>query len=413
MKAIRIGIFGVRRGAYLAIQLQNNGAEVVAFCDNAPNAKTIIRQYLEGEYPIYDDFDAFLNHGMDAVLLTNSFHEHAEFAIKALEKNIHVLSECLSNATMAEGVALVRAAEKSKAIYMLAENYPYMRFNREMKKVYEGGTLGKILFGEGEYNHPAKQGVDCSEGLPSETAWRATLPVTYYITHSLAPLMYITGSHPKRVSALPIFDPPDENGCSAKRNGDGTAIITILNDDDSVFRVTGCALFGAHENSYRIACTKGQMENLRGMGEKVMLRYNAWDVPEGMEENNLYEPEDNADLAKNAGHGGGDYYAMKEFLDCIREGRRPQFDEYFATETASVAILGHRSVMGLGQPYDIPDFHYENDRKKYENDWATPFYYRDGREPNIPCCSRPYYKPGEKRLENYRRNLEKWLANRR
>ena len=45
------------------------------------------------------------------------------------------------------------AAEKSKAKYMLLENYPFMLFNQEMKKIYEGGTLGKILYAEGEYNH--------------------------------------------------------------------------------------------------------------------------------------------------------------------------------------------------------------------------------------------------------------------
>ena len=54
------------------------------------------------------------NHpGMEAVFLCNFFHDHAPFAIKALERNIHVLSECTSNGTMAEGVALVRAAKKS------------------------------------------------------------------------------------------------------------------------------------------------------------------------------------------------------------------------------------------------------------------------------------------------------------
>lgn len=55
---------------------------------------------------------------------------------------------------MAEGVELVRAFEKSNSIYMLAENYPQMIFNREMKRVCDTGTLGKILYAEGEYNHP-------------------------------------------------------------------------------------------------------------------------------------------------------------------------------------------------------------------------------------------------------------------
>ncbi len=42
---------------------------------------------------------------VDAVVLANFFHEHAPYAIKRPERNIHVYSECISNGTMAEGVA--------------------------------------------------------------------------------------------------------------------------------------------------------------------------------------------------------------------------------------------------------------------------------------------------------------------
>ena len=91
---------------------------------------------------------------MDAVVLANYFNEHTPYAIKCLEKGIHVLSECISNGTMAEGVELIRAFEKSNAIYFLAENYPQMCFNREIKNICRGGSLGKALYAEGEYNHP-------------------------------------------------------------------------------------------------------------------------------------------------------------------------------------------------------------------------------------------------------------------
>ena len=92
--------------------------------------------------------------------------------------------------------------------------------------------------------------------------------------------------------------------------GDLAAIITTLNEDDSVFRVTGCSAFGASENSYRICATKGQIENVRGTDGKIMLRYNDWQIPEGMQDTNFYKPEwndDSADLIDKTGHGGGDY----------------------------------------------------------------------------------------------------------
>ena len=55
---------------------------------------------------------------------------------------------------MAEGVKLLQEHKNSKSIYMLAENYPQMIFNREIKRVCDGGSLGKLIYAEGEYNHP-------------------------------------------------------------------------------------------------------------------------------------------------------------------------------------------------------------------------------------------------------------------
>ena len=65
---------------------------------------------------------------------------------------------------------------------------------------------------------------------------------------------------------------------------------------------------------------------------------------------------------------------------------------------ASVAILGHRSVMNGGIPYDIPDFRNEECRKEYENDRHTPFFSSDGSKPDIPCCSKPDYSPTEEQI---------------
>lgn len=405
MKKIRLGIFGLGRGSGFAEPIIVNGGEVVAMCDRDEDKMSEAAKSLENKPAMYTDFDKFLEHDMDAVFLSNCFHEHAPFAIKCLEKGLNVLSECTSNITMAEGVALVRAAEKSKGIYMLSENYPFMLFNQEMRKVYKSGALGKVLFAEGEYNHPFNMDdKDTHKSLrPYPSHWRNYLPRTYYITHSLAPLMYITGSVPKRVTAMPVFAPFEEFEICGTSVGDRAAIITTLNDDDSVYRVTGCAAFGAHGNSYRICGTKGQIENLRGQGDTVCLRYNNWEIPENMQENNTYEPEWNAedkDAIERAGHGGGDFYVIKEFFDCIRENRRPYMDEYFATTCASVAILSHLSMLEKGAPYDIPDFHNEADRKKYENDNRSPFPDKDGKS-GFPCCSHPDFKPNDEQYKNY------------
>ena len=37
---------------------------------------------------------------------------------------------------------------------MFAENYPYMAYNQEMRRLYECGAVGDFKYGEGEYVHP-------------------------------------------------------------------------------------------------------------------------------------------------------------------------------------------------------------------------------------------------------------------
>lgn len=323
-----------------------------------------------------------------------------------------MFSECISNGTMAEGVDLIRAFEKSNSIYMLAENYPQMNFNREIKRICDGGTLGKILYAEGEYNHP----MNSFDTQTYKTYkyfskhWRNFLPRTYYITHSLGPVMWATGATPVKVTAFAAFAPWNEDEPCASYVADRAAIVTTQNDDGSIFRITGCATFGAHHNSYRVCGTNGQIENLRGMDGKIMLRYNDWSKPEGAEETNLYAPSLNdkdEELIKNSGHGGGDYLTVRMFVDCIKARIQPQhpFDIYSAVNMSSVGILSHRSMLDGDKPYDIPDFHKEECRKQYENDRLTPFYGSDGSEPTIPCCSHPSFKPDEKQIELYNKML--------
>ena len=408
MSKVKIAIFGLGRGASYYKSIMSNDALITAVCDYSPKALDKAREELGDGVKYYCDFEDLLkDDSYEAVFLANYFHQHADYAVKMLQKNVHVLSECTSNATMAQGVRLARAAQESKAFFMLAENYPFMLFNLEMKKVYREGSLGRCLFAEGEYNHP----IDMYDNEiirslhPFEKHWRNFLPRTYYVTHSLAPLMSITGAKPVRVTAMPVFCPDDGLERVGSHVLDKAAIITILNDDRSVFRVTGCAAFGNEENSYRICCEKGQMENIRGGHGKVSLRYSKWQIPEGMERYNEYMPQyDDKDeaLIKASGHGGGDFLVMSEFLRCVREKRNPEFDVWFATAMASVGILSHRSLLKKGEPVDIPDLSKKEDQTKYENDELTPFWGPNGEAPTIPCCSEPDHPLNEKYFNEYK-----------
>ncbi len=399
-KKIRFGIYGLGRGGSLIGNIYESGGEVVAMCDRITGSmaqrKIDFPQCKDAAE--YTDFDEFLKHDMDAVLLANYFSEHAPCAIKAMRAGKHVLSETISNITMAEGVALVRAKEETGMTYALLENYPYFKENLEMQKVFSEGTLGNIVYAEGEYSHPMSEAEqNCL--APGERHWRNWTCRTYYSTHALAPLMQITDSMPVRVSAMASFQPEVAKG-TALRTGDAAAAIMIQTDKNSVFRVIGWAGYAPHGNYYRICGTRGGMETNHGNGN-MRLIYNHWTTPEGMETVTEYpikwQNEELGKIADNAGHGGGDFFVIYEFIKALEEGREPYWDVYRSTATASVAILAWRSILNNNMCYDVPDFKKEADRRKYEFDTISP-YPDENYKVDVPCSSQPY-QPTKEDLE--------------
>ena len=125
---VRVGVLGLRRGAALARLARQAGMRVVAVCERDDRRREEVAGALDAA--AYRDLEPFLAHPMDGVILVNDFDQHAPVATRALERGLSVLSETAACRTLAEGVALVEAAERSAGVYMFAENYPYMPFTR-------------------------------------------------------------------------------------------------------------------------------------------------------------------------------------------------------------------------------------------------------------------------------------------
>lgn len=371
---IRVGVVGVGRGESLARGVNEIvGMELVALCDIwEERLQEVGKRY---GVATYTDYDRFLEHEMDAVVLANYFHQHAPFAIKALEAGLHVMSETSCNATLAEGVALCRAVERSGKIYMLAENYPYTAFNQEMRRLYRAGEIGTVTYAEGEYNHPMSPR-DRLRITPGTKHWRAWLPPTYYCTHALAPLMYITDRMPIKVNALAIAN--REILRETVRVSDPGAVILCRMDNGAVFRIFGLILPG-HSNWYRVHGTHGAMEITRGPGYfgpgQVRVWHEPWDLQPGQVAERVYTPDwpEHGELARQAGHGGGDFWTNFHFANAIRSGEPPYLDVYRGVTMSSVGILAWKSALEDGHPYNVPDFRDETSRAAYENDHWSPW----------------------------------------
>lgn len=402
-RLIRVGVIGVGRGqSYAQGATDLVGMKLVAICDTwKERLQAVGKKY---GVTTYTSYDKFLEHDMDAVVLANYFHEHAPFAIRALKAGKHVMSECTSNGTLAEGVELCRTVEKTGKTYMLAENYPYTAFNMEMRRVYRTGELGRVTYAEGEYNHPMSTESRLAIS-PGFNHWRNWLPSTYYCTHALAPLMYITDTMPTKVNGLSISIP--ESNAEVVRKGDAGSVILCRMDNGAVFRIFGLIVPG-HSNWYRVHGTRGAMEITRGPGYfgpgQVRVWHEEWDLKPGEVAERTYVPDwpEHADLARRAGHGGGDFWTNFEFANAIRSGRPPFLDVYRGVAMSSVGILAWKSALEDGRPFDMPDFRKESIRKWYENDHWSPWP-KDAGPGQPPPSILGYPKPTKRGLANARR----------
>jgi predicted dehydrogenase len=377
-KPIRIGVIGVGRGQSFMRAAEPVGFELAAICDTWQERLTPVGKQFG--VATYTDYDRFLEHDMDAVVLGNYFHEHAPFAVKALNAGLHVMSETAACHTLAEGVALARAVETSGKTYLFAENYPYMVYNQEMRRLYQEGLIGEFKYGEGEYVHPDPAEVKLARSC-GFNHWRNWIPATYYCTHSIAPVMFITDTRPVKVNGFVVpYDFNDPTQTMHAKQSDTCSVIICRMDNGAVMKSLHGALRG-HGNYVRIHGNKGLMENSRH-GDKQRLRVwrEPWEKNEDEPTERVYKPDFPVyhDRATRAGHGGGDFFTSYHFAQAIRTGEPPYLDVYRGIDMSIAGILAWRSALNDSAPIDLPDFRQESVRQQHENDHWSPDPKRKG-----------------------------------
>ncbi len=388
-KIAKLGIFGLRRGKGSINNINSLAdAEVYAICDCDEEYLNLASEKCPNALK-FNNFDDFIKCGIDGVILCNFFHDHAEYAIRAMEAGVHVLSECTAAVTLRDCVRLCETVERTGMKYMLGENYPFQAPYFEAERLISEGKMGQIVYAEGEYNH-----TDTREGLkeltPTKYHWRAWMPRTYYSTHSLAPLMWMTKHEIVSVSGHAVHSEVNETMNDFRHNMDSFGMLTCMTDKGAMFRASGCSSY-ASLSGYRVCGENGSVESGRTIGElSLNVRYHKWTTPEGEEQNQTYDPAwpENGEEASKAGHGGSDFWIIYYFVKYLNEDVVPYFDVYRGCAMSAAAILGWRSCLQNGRTYKIPDFRNPEERNKYRDDALTPFPDQNGEGITLPCSTK-------------------------
>ena len=372
-KRIRLGIWGLGRGSNFIQAAKELNIDVVAGCDFHEETWKNFLACCPDAFVTCDE-NEFLARDFDAVLIATFCPDHAMHAIKALQAGKHVLSEVTAFFTPAQGVELVEAVETTGKVYNLAENYPFSKENMYLAKLYREGFFGEMTYAEYEYVHGGANPCVCyPNGQPLAPGnqlhhWRGWINYHYYCTHSLGPVMVITGLRPEKVVAFPedVLNIGTVHGKGRKTDGIlpnlGAFAPSLIHMSNGgiVRNLMGGTTADSHNQ--RLFGTKAAAELYPRFNLKVGATGSAHTITIDAKWDALGE------LAAKAGHGGGDFWELYYFARQILTGEKAPWDIYAAADVTLAGIQALRSAEAEGQPMDIPDFRKKALRDRYRHD---------------------------------------------
>ena len=361
MDSVRFGVIGLSRGQGFvkACKAVGNATVTSLYDIDGARATEVAAQF---GLRAFDDFDAFLASDIDAVVVASPLHYHAAQSIAALNAGKHVLSEVTACLTEEDARALVQAARGSTTVYMLSENYRYLDEVELLKRMHDERRFGDLYYAEGEYIH------DC-QGLwftdDGDLTWRGQGFLGVYGTHSLGPLLYITGDRVARVSALAVpggeYDPrvtfPTMHLLQMETEGGMTLRVRV----DHVSR-------RPHQMAYyALQGTRGSYEAWRGFGDqsKVWLEdehepslFRApaqWHALDDQASRYIGDRLQAPPEARAGGHGTSEYWLLHDFLAACRGERPTPIDVYRGLDYTLPCIYAAASAAAGGAPLAVPD----------------------------------------------------------
>lgn len=375
MEKVRIGVLGGYRGESMIKYAHSaDNAELVAVCDKSADVlRNVKKKCGEDGITYYDNFEDFIKHDMDAVVLANYANEHAPFAIRCLKAGLHVFSEVLPVQTMKEAVELIETIEETGKIYAYGENYCYMPGPYEMRRLYREGKIGEFEYGEGEYVH------NCEPIWPDitygdKTHWRNHMYTNFYCTHSIGPLIHITGLRPVKVTGFESKMNMRKMRCGSYSGLFGMEMIELEN---------GGIIKSIHGDLYRdsiwysVYGGLGRMETAREDADKkgvgrLYVNTDSYSGEYGEGEHLDYFPEREHDkVAESYGHGNSDFYSMYNFVRKIQGYEDADtIDVFEALDMFLPGMFAYRSVLQGGIPVEIPNLRLKEEREKWRNDTA-------------------------------------------
>lgn len=316
METIRLGMvgFGFRGRGLWGMVRSVEGLAPTAICDADPGAAAHAKETCP-DVAFYDDYEAMLDSGrIDAVLVETPPAMHADCSIKALERDIHVLSDVPLIHDPGEAEPLWRAGERSKALLMFGSTTNFFGHVDAITDLLDKGLIGKPFYMEADYIQ------DLTE-FSKMTPWREGYEPIRYCTHSLGPALKWLGQELEGVSCLDTGS--HVHGLETEHD----AMVAIFNAAGGAVVKLAISFVNAHPHGFhRHAClgTEGCFEcvwPLTGADPKVRFSTrNLRGVSRFIELPVSSTRPELATLENISGHGPADFAMLTDFVSACRTG---------------------------------------------------------------------------------------------
>ena len=277
---------------------------------------------------------------IEAVFVATDAPSHARHCIEVLRHGKHVA--CAVPAvwgSLEEADQLIEAVRTSGLKYMMLETSCFRADCYAMRKIYQAGGFGRLVYSEGEYYHFH------SRQIGSYKNWRVGCIPLWYPTHSTAYYVGVTDKPFTSVSCtgfsadISSYKP----GANAYDNKFTDQIALFETAEGGTSRMLMCkGIHGKVSETGRVFGEKGWMDGIDYHGSmKKLPDISRPPLPPGV---------------NPGGHGGSHGQLMNEFVLSILENRKPLVDIGQALNMTVCGIVANQSAVNGGERLKVPQY---------------------------------------------------------